>query len=156
MKLQSIIFAILVTFSFPNSNNIIASNKSVSAINLHSIADAATKSNQVIMLYFSAIYCTYCMMLNEDVIQPMMVNEGYLKKVRVVEISLDTDENITDFNNKTISIDVLQSRYDIQVTPTLLFVDNKGTEIVQRIVGYQTKDFYWYYLDEAINAAKTN
>ena len=93
------------------------------------------------------------MQLNEDVIHPIQINEGYIKKVKVVEVSLDGAEKIIDFNNKAINSDDLQSRYNIQVTPTLVFVDQKGNEISQRIVGYQTIDFYWYYLDESINKA---
>jgi hypothetical protein len=39
-------------------------------------------------------------------------------------------------------------------TPTLLFLDSGGEELTQRLVGYHSEDFYWYYFDEAIENAK--
>lgn len=157
MKLKIILllsYSIVTQSVFYNDGTVLASNESSTTINLYSSALEAKEKAQAIMLYFSATYCTFCMQLSEDVIQAIKINEGYIKKVRVIEISLDAEEDITDFDNHVVDVDVLQSRYNIQVTPTLLFVDQKGDEVTERIVGYQSKDFYWYYLDEAINKSQ--
>ena len=40
------------------------------------------------------------------------------------------------------------------MTPTLLFLDPDGTEIVPRIVGVNTVEMFGFYLDRAIDAAR--
>ena len=122
-------------------------------INLAHHAQLATKQQKVLIIYFTATYCSFCKRLNNDVIQPMYRNEGYRNKVILREIVMDEQSTITDFNGKATDVDDLASKYNIQATPTLIFVDEKGNEIAERLEGYQSVDFYWYYLDKSIDSA---
>ena len=122
-------------------------------INLKTTAQTAVKSHKVQILYFSASYCSYCKQLNEEVIEPIFRNEDYLKTVIITEIMIDGSSSIVDFDGDSTDQETLESRYKIQATPTLVFVDQQGDEISSRLTGYQNKDFYWYYLDKSINKA---
>lgn len=108
---------------------------------------------RVNVLYFAATYCAFCAELSEDVIRPMRINDEYRRKVKISEILLDVPGPVTAFGGKAENSDKLVLKYDIDVTPTLLFVDEQGREIAERMVGYQSKDFYWFYLDKAIDEA---
>jgi hypothetical protein len=44
-------------------------------------------------------------------------------------------------------------RYGAEVMPTLLFLDGKGRELADRIVGISNIEYYGFYLDKAIASA---
>ena len=122
-------------------------------INLQQLAARAVKQNKVVILYMSATHCAYCMKLNRDVIEPMLGNKGYQESVLLQKIQIDLILAIVDFNGKVISSDDLIEKYNIIATPTLLFVNSQGEEIADRLEGYQSEEFYWYYLDKSIDKA---
>ena len=124
-------------------------------LNLKLIAKTVTKEHKAQILYFSASYCTYCKQLNLDVIDPISRNDHYQKTITISEIMIDGKTSIIDFDGSSTNQETLESRYKIQATPTLVFVDERGDEISSRLTGYQNKDFYWYYLDKSINKALT-
>ena len=45
------------------------------------------------------------------------------------------------------------NEYGVFGTPTLLFLDGAGHEIAERLVGYQSVDFYWSYFERTIASA---
>ena len=148
------IFNYLTICSLLVTTGVIASSGgSALSIDLKERAQSAKAHNKVMILYIGASYCTYCKKLNRDVINPMLSNKGYNQKVALTHIELDGTKLIIDFSGKAIDSDELVEKYNIDVTPTLLFMDNKGNEIAKRIVGYQNKDFYWFYLDQSIDVA---
>ncbi len=123
--------------------------------NLYQIARTTQLLNQVHVIYFSASYCFYCKQLTEDVINAVRANKGYQNQVTITEIQIDGDDSVTDFNQKIVDPEAFASSYDIQITPTLIFVNSQGKEIVKRTVGYQNSEFYWYYFDKKIARAMT-
>jgi len=38
----------------------------------------------------------------------------------------------------------------VMVTPTILFLGSSGEELSERLVGYQSQEFYWRYLVKGI------
>ena len=121
--------------------------------NLYQIARSTQSLNKVHIIYFSASYCFFCKQLTEDVINAVRINKDYQKQVTITEIEIDSEGLVTDFNQKIADPEALASSYNIQITPTLIFVDSQGKEIVKRSVGYQSSEFYWYYFDKKIAQA---
>lgn len=119
-------------------------------INLRQIAAETKHLKKVHVIYFSASYCAFCKQLTEDVLNAVRVNKDYQRTVTLTEIQIDGTESIIDFNNKTIDPEIFSEQYNIQITPTLVFIDDSGREIVKRTVGYQNNEFYWYYLDKKL------
>ena len=106
-----------------------------------------------IMLYFSRTDCHYCRNFEEDILKPLINSGTYSAKIIIREVELDSSEPTKAFGHKLQTPEQLGIFLDVQVTPTLLFVDNNGTELVSRIVGYQKTGYYSYHLEEAINQA---
>lgn len=106
-----------------------------------------------ILLVFSADYCPYCQILEEEFIRPMLISGDYEGKVIIRVLKLDGVDVLRDFNGDTVSAEDFATRHDVRLTPTLKFFDDRGRELAPKMVGLTTVDFYGGYLDEAIDAS---
>lgn len=97
--------------------------------------------------------CSYCQWLKREIIRPMLASGSYTDKAIVRELLLDAGETVLDFDGKKIATGVFASRYQEWLTPTLLFLDAEGQELVKRMRGINSVDFYGFYLDKSIDQA---
>lgn len=124
------------------------------ATDLRAIAPQVKGGCLPLLLEFSSEYCEYCDLLEEEILHPMLRNRDYDRRVIMRKIVLGSATAITDFDGKPIEADRLGQRYNIFVTPTLIFTDHRGREIAERMVGVTTLDFYGGYLDQALDAGR--
>ena len=88
-------------------------------------------------------------------LNPTLLNRDYERRVLMRKLMIDSATRLTDFDGATeVSAQQLASRYKVYVTPTLLFVDSRGQEIAERMVGVTTLEFYGGYLDMALDASR--
>jgi len=115
--------------------------------------DAVHANNQdvPILVMFSASYCGYCSIVKDDFLKPMLLSGEYSDKVIIRVLEIDGDDDIRDIDGKLIDPAVIAERYNVQLTPTLAFVDANGKELSEKMIGLTTVDFYGGYLDEAIS-----
>jgi thioredoxin-related protein len=113
----------------------------------------ALKQDLPILLTFTSSICSYCDLLEEDFLQPMLLSGDYGDRVLIRKLVIDAGRTITDFNGEPSTADKLSSRYRVFVTPTLLFVDGNGTELAERILGINTPELFGGYLDDCIDTA---
>jgi len=106
-----------------------------------------------IMLYFSRTDCHFCRNLEEEILNPLIRSGTYRDKIIIRQIVLDSSQPTKTFDDELQTPEELAKTFDVQVTPTLLFVDNNGRELVTRIVGYQKTGYYSHHLEESINKA---
>lgn len=104
-----------------------------------------------LMLVFSAADCSYCKLLEEDFIKPMLISGDYTHKVLIRRVMIDAGGDVRDFDGKSISIDDFALRYKAFVTPTVVFVDAQGHQLAHRLVGIANPYFYGGDLDRAID-----
>ncbi len=97
--------------------------------------------------------CPYCDFIREDYLEPMLGDAAYLNKIIIREIHSDRLTSVIDFNGQAIEGIDLAQRYGASLAPTLIFIDGHGRQLVERMVGVTTPDFYGGYLDQAINQA---
>ncbi len=119
--------------------------------NLQTTARLSQARHLPLMLVFSASACTYCRLLDEDFIKPMLISGDYTHKVLIRHVMIDTDGTVRDFNGTSIPIGALVRRYNVFVTPTVIFVDAQGRPLAHRLVGITNADFYGGDLDHAID-----
>ncbi|NNJ90237.1 MAG: thioredoxin fold domain-containing protein, partial [Gammaproteobacteria bacterium] len=124
------------------------------ASNLKVLADLARKHQLPIMLMVSQDHCPYCVLLKNDILNPMMISGDYVDRVIMAELVTDVGGSITDFDGKTISPRDVAVRYNSTFSPTLLFLDANGRQVRKRMVGVNTIEMYGYYVDESIDAAR--
>jgi thioredoxin-related protein len=119
------------------------------------LSQAAALSRQQhvpLMLMFSAKGCSYCTVLEEDFLRPMLLSGDYTDKVLIRKVDVDAGD-LRDFDGTPITSAALAARYKVVVTPTLVFLDPQGHQLTRRMVGLSTPDMYGGYLDESINVA---
>ncbi len=121
-------------------------------------ADAvlARRANVPILLVFSQDHCPFCKTLKREIIRPMILSGEYLDRVIFRELFIDEGEMVQDFWGGLLEAAEVGKRYNIWVTPTLLFLDPDGKELTKRILGVNTLEMYGYYVDKALDEALTN
>ena len=125
------------------------------ATDLKSFADQFP--DKVVVLYFTAEYCMYCQALDREVLGPVLSSRDYEAISQFFRVQHDEPETkLTDFDGKKISNRDLIQRYQVDVTPTIIFLGPDGREVASSIVGFLTVDFYGAYLDQSIQDGRTH
>lgn len=105
-----------------------------------------------VLLMFSADHCTFCMRMENEFLKPMILSGDYEDRVLIRKLKLGGD-SVRDFDGKIITVDALAERYKVFVTPTLVFLDPKGHQLTEKMVGLTTPDFFGGYLDASIDTS---
>ena len=122
---------------------------------LAALGRVAGRRRLPIVLLVSRSDCSYCALLKEEVLNPMMKSREYDDQALLGELMLDSVEPLRGFQGEYELRDDLASRFDADLTPTLLFLAPDGTELAPRIRGINTLEFFGFYLDRAIESART-
>ena len=107
-----------------------------------------------IVLLVSRSDCSYCMVIKDEVLNPMMKSREYDDRALIGELMLDAGEPLRWFDGEHGIRAELASRFETDVTPTLLFLGPDGTEIAPRIRGINTLELFGFYVDRAIGTAR--
>ena len=117
---------------------------------LQTDANHAEQQQLPILVMFSASYCSYCSIVKDEFLKPMLLSGDYTDKVIIRVLEIDSGDDIRDLDGNLVDPAVVADRYNIQLTPTLAFVGANGEELSERMIGVTTIDFYGGYLDDAI------
>ncbi len=101
----------------------------------HDLSEALKKERQGLLLYFGQSHCTYCdLMLKENFKRDDVV--AYAQKYfKVMAFDIWGPLEFTDLSGQEVTEEQFAAMLGIQMTPTLLFFDNKGREAL-RLRGY--------------------
>ncbi len=116
-----------------------------------STKEEALNSNKIIMLELSASYCDYCELLEEEIIKPMLRSGDYKDNVLIRQLKIDDTSLLKDTDGKQLTPAELAEKFNVNITPTLIFIDGKGNEVSKKIRGVYSLDFYGSYVDQAID-----
>ena len=122
---------------------------------LATLGRTAERRRLPIVLLVSRSDCSYCMVIKDEVLNPMMKSGEYDDQALIVELMLDSVEPLRWFDGEHGIRDELASRFAADVTPTLLFLGPDGTELARRIRGINTPELFGFYVDRAIGTART-
>lgn len=125
----------------------------VHAVNLQKDAHSADEKNLPILLAFSTPWCTYCEAMEQEVLEPLLRSGDYTDKMILRKLEVTDNNQLIGFDGKRVASDRLARRYDIDVYPTLVFINAKGDEVGQRIVGISLLDYIFADIDTALAVA---
>ncbi|MGD8910098.1 MAG: thioredoxin fold domain-containing protein [Chromatiales bacterium] len=123
------------------------------AVDLQRLGDSAEQRRIPILLMISQYHCSFCELMKREVLNPMRISGDYTDRVLMRELLIDPGETVTNFDGHREAAESFSSRYQVQVTPTLLFLDGDGNEVAERILGINTIDYLLFYIEEAIETA---
>ena len=126
----------------------------IQATDLRDEARLARDNNLILVLEFSSEYCGFCRKLEDLFLVPMQRNAEYGAKILIRSVSLDSYETLVDFDGRLLSTSEFASRYDVSLTPTLLFLNAEGRELSEKLVGIWSEDFYGGFIDSRIDEAR--
>ena len=126
----------------------------IAVADLREEARLARAGNLILVVEFSSEYCGFCRKLEELFLLPMQRNAEYNAKVLIRYISLDAYETLIDFDGRSMSTGEFAERYDVSLTPTLLFLNADGVEMSEKLVGIWSEDFYGGFIDNRIDEAR--
>lgn len=126
---------------------------------LEQAAREAAERDLPLLLAFSSRSCAYCVQLEQDFLIPMLVSGDYTDRVLIRKLNIDAGVMVEDLQGRITPAHRIADHYNVDVTPTLLFLGPDGEELAERLVGVMTPDFYGGYIDRGIataNAALDN
>ncbi len=123
------------------------------AQDLHRDGEGARAARLPILIAFSAIECSYCDLLEEEFLEPMLLSGDYTDKIIIRKLVLDNGSHVRDFSGHSLEAAQLAHAYRVFVTPTILFVDADGRELAERMRGINTIEMFGGYLDGCIDTA---
>jgi thioredoxin-related protein len=116
---------------------------------IRQLARLASESRKIIMLEFASHSCSYCQLLENEIINPMIISKDY-PRVLIRKAMIDGYSKVLGFDGKSINGSQLARQYNVTVTPTLLFLNAQNEEVSERIIGVNSLDFFGGYVDKAI------
>lgn len=116
-------------------------------------AQLSESRNLPILIMFATDECPYCELLKEEFLIPMIISGDYTDKIILREAHVGTEESIINFSGKEVTMDEFGSQYSIRMFPTMVFVDSKGQQLVEKIIGITTPSLFGGTLDDQIDKA---
>jgi thioredoxin-related protein len=123
------------------------------ATDLQRTAGEAEARTLPILLYVSRSDCSFCRRFETEVLNPLIRSGEYTDRVIVRELVWDSPRPVQGFDGERVMPEALAAAYAAKLTPTLLFLDHRGTEVVPRITGYRRTEFFSYYVEASIREA---
>lgn len=123
------------------------------ATNLSTDGKTAKQERRAILLLVSQEHCSFCIQIKREVIGPMLRSGDYEDTLLIRELTIDDAATVIDFRGTERDSSRFALDYNVSVTPTLLFLDGEGRELVEQMVGIQTPDMYYYYVDQSVQEA---
>lgn len=111
----------------------------------------ATSRKVPIMLLFTSPFCGYCDRVKEEYLGPMRDDPAYRDKVIIRQIEVGSDWNLIGFDGKKTTHGSYASSQKVVMVPTIKVVDAQGRELAKPIVGFLTPDFYFGFIQDAMN-----
>ncbi len=114
------------------------------------IGDKARQIDLPILAIFVADECTYCKLLEKEVIQPKLKDGLYEGRFIVQVFDINTWKKIIDFDGTRVRGSLFAKRYGVFVTPTTLLLNHQGETLAKPIVGYRSQGNFKQRLDKAV------
>lgn len=110
----------------------------------------ALQRGEPLVVMVSLPGCPYCKITRENYLGPMHAQEG----LSVVQVDLQSRQRVKDFKGAVVTHEQLIEGWGIKIAPTLLFFGPMGKELVPRLEGVASPDFYGAYLDQRLAQAR--
>jgi thioredoxin-related protein len=113
-------------------------------------AKDATARKVPILLVFTSPHCRYCERVKGEFLGPMVEDPAWKDKVIIRQIEAGSDWALVGFDGKKTTQGAFAASQKIKMVPTVKVLDASGKELVEPIVGLLTPDYYYGYLQAAI------
>lgn len=124
------------------------------AENLQLDAQLASTDNKPIVLFFTLPNCSYCRIVRYDYFLPLLKQRAGSNQPIIREISVTGQNRVTLFDGQRLTETELAERYNVQMTPTVLFVNREGDVVGNSILGGDHSNYIALF-DKSLAEAST-
>jgi len=123
------------------------------AVSFQSDAKSLAPPRLMFAVLFTQHGCEHCELLRRNIFHPEIRRDELDPRIELREVGISDDSTLTDFQGELVSGKGFASRYAVDITPTVLFLDKAGNSLVEPLIGTGNIEFYSFYLDKKIGAA---
>ena len=124
------------------------------AENLQVDALLAATDKKPIVLFFTLPNCSYCRIVRYDYFLPLLKQRAGSNQPIIREISVTGQNRVTLFDGQRLTETELAERYNVQMTPTVLFVNREGDVVGNSILGGDHSNYIALF-DKSLAEAST-
>lgn len=152
----SILAFLLSTLFLSQQLNATSSKRVIEEKNFAALGKLMKQQKKGLMLMLHAEGCSFCEVLEEDYIHPMVISGEYDDRFFIRKLQIDSGYPVIDFSGHKIDRDNFVNRYEGQLTPTLLFLDGSGNEAALKLIGYNTPSLFGGYIENQLDEMYQN
>ena len=119
--------------------------------NFQELGKIMQKKSLGLVLMIHAENCPYCALMEAEILSPMVISGDYDQKVILRKLQIDDSRNVTDFSGAIVTPADIADRYKASLTPTLVFLDYQGKQVLNNMIGINTVELFGAYLDIEID-----
>jgi len=112
--------------------------------------------NLPVLLLMTTEDCSYCVAIRNNYLIPMVESGEYASTILFRQLYIEDFSFLRNMEGKLIAGDSIALKYDVEVTPTILFINSDGEELGERIVGINSIDFFDELLKTHISKARAH
>lgn len=112
---------------------------------------AALKKRSPLLVMVSLPGCPFCKIARTNYLLPLQRQTG----LAMVQVDMRNRQALVGLDGVSQTQDQVTRNWGIKIAPTVLFFGAGGAEVAERLVGGYIPDFYGYYLDERVRAARS-
>jgi len=151
-KARILLFVLLASLSFTAiSETSIETVKDLRVLQRQSEAE-----NLPVLLLMTAEDCGFCVAIRKHYLKPMIDSGEYASKILFRQLYIEDFSYLRNLQGDLVTGDSIALKYDVEVTPTILFINSNMQELGERIVGINSIDYFDKLLKTHISLARTH
>ncbi|MDO9222020.1 MAG: thioredoxin family protein [Thiobacillus sp.] len=111
----------------------------------------AAQRHVPILVVFTSPGCHYCARVKQEYLLPMHKDPAYLKRVIIREVTVGATTPLTGFDGSATTEGAFAAEHKVFMVPTIKVLTPQGGDTGEAIVGMLTPDYYFGYLEAAID-----
>jgi len=123
----------------------------VHAKNFQLDARTAAQRQVPILVLFTSPGCPYCDRVKREYLVPMHKDPAYRTRAIIREVTVGDTTPLTGFDGATTTEGAFAAAHKVFMVPTVKVLDTHGNDAGEAIVGMLTPDYYFAYLEAAID-----
>ena len=129
-----------------------AADSLVHAKDFQADARTAAKRQVPVLVVFTSPHCPYCERVKREYLIPMHQAPAYRNRVIIREVTLGASDPLIGFDGTPTTEGAYAAAHKVFMVPTVQVFDTKGNATGDAIVGLLIPDYYFGYLESAIDA----
>ena len=146
------VWALILAWGLAPAGPARAADTLVHARDFRADAREAARRKIPILVIFTTHGCPYCERVKREYLIPMHQDKAYRDRVLIREVTFGATTPLVDFDGTRTTEGAFAAAHKVFMVPTVQVLDLQGAPATDPIVGLLSADYYYGYLEAAIDA----